>query len=438
MPNNSTSNNSTFNNSTDPPINRDNPVKGHLTHRRILLGVSGGIAAYKSAELIRRLRELGADVRVIMTRAAQEFITPLTLQALSANPVHTDLLDPQAEAAMGHIELARWADLMVIAPASADIVSRLAQGKGDDLLTTVCLARRCPLAVAPAMNQAMWRNAATRENIKVLRARDVRILGPASGTQACGDTGYGRMSDPGELAAGISGLFESRLLTGKRVVVTAGPTREALDPVRYLSNRSSGRMGYAVARAAAEAGAEVVLISGPTALAKPEQVTSVDVISAEEMLTACLTAAESCDIFIAAAAVADYRPMEVARHKIKKGREDTMTMELVKNPDIVATVAARATTAQPRPFIVGFAAETQQVLEYARRKLERKNLDLIVANDVSDPAIGFDSERNKVVLLSRERQIELPENSSCNWLRLLLNLLPVCSPRSAIESRLLC
>ncbi|MFT6792008.1 MAG: phosphopantothenoylcysteine decarboxylase/phosphopantothenate--cysteine ligase, partial [Cellvibrionaceae bacterium] len=344
---------------------------GKLTSRRILLGISGGIAAYKSAELVRRLQNLGADVQVVMTEAAQEFITPLTLQALSGNSVHTDLLNSEAEAAMGHIELARWADLMVIAPASADLLARLAQGKGDDLLTTVCLARRCPLAVAPAMNQAMWHNQATQHNQAILRERGVHILGPERGSQACGDVGFGRMSDPEDLAQGIAGLFENRLLDGKTVVINAGPTREAIDPVRYISNHSSGKMGYALARAARDAGAKVILISGPTALATPERVERIDVSSAEEMYTACLGQLTDCDIFIASAAVADYRPVRISQQKIKKSGGDTMTIELVKTADIVADIAAH----QNRPFVVGFAAETQQVIDYARRKLQRKNLD---------------------------------------------------------------
>jgi phosphopantothenoylcysteine decarboxylase/phosphopantothenate--cysteine ligase len=380
-------------------------MKGNLTHRRILLGVSGGIAAYKSAELIRRLQDMGADVRVVMTRAAQEFITPLTLQALSGNPVHTDLLDPAAEAAMGHIELARWADLIVIAPASADILARLAQGKADDLLSTACLARRCLLAVAPAMNQAMWHHQATQDNLTTLKSRDVKVLGPDSGGQACGDVGLGRMSDPNDLAQVIRTLFRSRALEGKRVVITAGPTREALDPIRYISNHSSGKMGYALAQAAVDAGAETLLISGPTALPTPDHVTRMDVVSADEMYQASLDALSQCDIFIASAAVADYRPITASQHKIKKTLQDTMTIEMVKNPDIVTAVAA----SDPRPFVVGFAAETQQVIEYARGKLKRKKLDLIIANDVSDSSIGFNSEINAVTLVSANSEVDLPK-----------------------------
>ncbi len=384
-------------------------LPGHLTNRRILLGVSGGIAAYKSAELIRRLKDLGADVRVVMTKAAQEFITPLTLQALSGNPVAIDLLDTEAEAAMGHIELARWADLLLIAPASADIIARLSAGKGDDLLTTVCLASRCPIAIAPAMNQAMWHNPATQENLETLKGRGVHQMGPDSGGQACGDVGLGRMSDPEELAKAISPLFQTRLLEGKIVVITAGPTREAIDPVRYISNHSSGKMGYALAKAAVDAGAKTYLISGPTSLPTPEHVERIDVISAEEMYQASVNRVDrGCDIFIAAAAVADYRPTTIAEQKIKKrSEEDTMTIHMVKNPDIVATIAAL----NPRPFVVGFAAETQQVLSYAQDKLAKKNLDMIIANDVSQSDIGFNSDNNKVIIITKNDDVTLSENS---------------------------
>jgi phosphopantothenoylcysteine decarboxylase / phosphopantothenate---cysteine ligase len=378
-----------------------------LLNRRILLGVSGGIAAYKSAELIRRLQDLGADVRVIMTRAAQEFITPLTLQALSGNPVHVELLDPAAEAAMGHIELARWADLIVIAPASADLIARLTLGKGDDLLTTVCLARRCELVVAPAMNEAMWHNQATQDNLVVLRQRGVHQIGPAAGGQACGDVGMGRMSEPSELAQEISGLFATGILAGKRVIITAGPTREAIDPVRYISNHSSGKMGYALARAAIDAGASVLLISGPTMLACPDRVERIDVISADDMYKASLAHISACDIFIASAAVADFRPITIAEQKMKKTLQDTMTIEMVKNPDIVSAIAA----IENRPFVVGFAAETHDVLGYAREKMQRKKLDMIIANDVSDTAIGFNTDHNAVTILTPDNECSLPEAS---------------------------
>jgi phosphopantothenoylcysteine decarboxylase/phosphopantothenate--cysteine ligase len=387
-----------------------------LTNRRILLGISGGIAAYKSAELVRRLQDLGADVRVVMTKAAQEFITPLTLQALSGNPVHTDLLDPEAEAAMGHIELARWADCILIAPATADCIARVVQGKGDDLLTTVCLASRCPLAVAPAMNQAMWHNPTTQENLKILVDRGVRQFGPDSGGQACGDVGYGRMSDPDELALAVTSLFSTRTMEGKNIVITAGPTREAIDPVRYISNHSSGKMGYALAQAAVDAGAKTILISGPTALPVPDHVTCVNVNSAKEMLEASLRSLSECDIFIASAAVADFRPVDIAQHKIKKSGQETMTIEMVKNPDIVATVASN----DRRPFVVGFAAETQNCIAYAKDKLKRKSLDMIVANDVSKVGIGFNSDNNVVTLITEDDVKALPENSKAQLAREIL------------------
>ncbi len=371
-----------------------------LTNRRILLGVTGGIAAYKSAELIRRVQDLGADVRVIMTRAAKEFITPLTLQALSGNPVHTDLLDTNAEAAMGHIELARWADVIFIAPASADCLARLARGDGNDLLTTVCLASRCAIAVAPAMNQAMWHNPVTQANLLALKRRNFYQFGPDSGGQACGDVGFGRMSDPKDLAEAVVSIFQTRLLEGRRVVITAGPTREAIDPVRYISNHSSGKMGYALAQAAVDAGASVLLISGPTSLAAPERVECEHVVCAQEMYAASMASVTGCDIFIAAAAVADFRPTEVATQKIKKTGAQTTVITLEKNPDIVAAVAS----VDKPPFVVGFAAETQNLIDHARKKLVKKNLDLIIANDVSDTGIGFHSDNNAVVLITAGEQ----------------------------------
>ncbi|MFT7490753.1 MAG: phosphopantothenoylcysteine decarboxylase/phosphopantothenate--cysteine ligase [Pseudohongiellaceae bacterium] len=386
-------------------------MSGKLANRRVLVGVSGGIAAYKSAELVRRLIDLGADVKVAMTKGAQEFITPLTLQALSGKPVSTELLDTSAEAAMGHIELARWADLILIAPASANIISRLAQGSGDDILTTICLARRCPLAIAPAMNQAMWHNSATQKNLATLAARAVHQLGPDEGGQACGDLGFGRMSEPADLALEICHLFNTRTLEGKTVVITAGPTREAIDPVRYISNYSSGKMGYALAQAAADAGAKTILISGPTALITPEHVRRIDVISADEMFQACMDtvykSTDTCDIFIATAAVADFKPVVVATHKIKKDAQDSVTLKMVKNPDIVATIAAQANA----PFTVGFAAETQQLLEYAKIKLITKQLDLIIANDVSNPNIGFDSDNNALTMITENDVLIMSQKS---------------------------
>jgi phosphopantothenoylcysteine decarboxylase/phosphopantothenate--cysteine ligase len=372
-----------------------------LKRKRILVGVGGGIAAYKSAELIRRLRDQGADVRVVMTRAGREFITPMTLQALSGHPVHLDLLDPAAEAAMGHIELARWADLVLIAPATADLMARLAQGAADDLLTTVVLATDAPVALAPAMNQAMWRDPATQHNAQTLRERGLHLFGPADGSQACGDVGPGRMLEADVLAQLAADCFQRRALTGRRVLITAGPTQENIDPVRYITNHSSGKMGFALAEAAAEAGAEVVLVTGPVHLPTPERVERVNVVSAREMLAAC-EAAMPCDLLIAAAAVADYRPEVIAEHKMKKDPDssDGLLLKLVRNPDILATLAAR----DDRPFSVGFAAETQNLLEYAARKLRDKNLDLIVANDVANPSIGFNSEDNACSVIDRTQQ----------------------------------
>lgn len=366
----------------------------HLFNRNVLLGVSGGIAAYKSAELVRQLQALGADVRVVMTRGAREFITPLTLQALSGNPVHTELLDTEAEMGMGHIELARWADLLVIAPATADLVARLAAGRADDLLTTVALATPAPLLLAPAMNQQMWRDAATAGNMATLAARGATVVGPAAGEQACGDVGPGRMEQPEVIAAAAAALFETGILAGKRVVITAGPTREALDPVRFLSNHSSGKMGYALAEAAIAAGALTTLVSGPVNLAPPDHANLVEVTSAADMLGACESLLPACDIFIACAAVADYRPVTVAGQKIKKDA-GTLSLELVRNPDIVTAVAGSRFPV----FTVGFAAETRDVLAYARDKMTRKGLDMIVANDVSDREIGFNSDENEVTVL---------------------------------------
>jgi phosphopantothenoylcysteine decarboxylase/phosphopantothenate--cysteine ligase len=365
-----------------------------LANKRIVLGVTGGIAAYKSAELIRRLRDAGADVQVVMTAAAQQFITPLTLQALSGNPVHTDLLDPAAEAAMGHIELARWADLVLIAPASADCIARLAQGIANDLLTTLWLATKAKLALAPAMNQQMWAAPALQANLALLRDRGVAVFGPASGAQACGDVGEGRMLEALALVEHCAGQFETGCLTGRHVIITAGPTREAIDPVRYISNHSSGKMGFALADACVEAGARVSLIAGPVSLPTPQRVSRIDVISAQDMLEAVMQAVAGADVFIATAAVADYRPVQVAGQKIKKSAE-SLTLELIRNPDIVAAVAA----GDARPLVVGFAAETEKVVEHARAKLARKRLDLIACNDVSRSDIGFRSDDNALTVI---------------------------------------
>jgi len=389
---------------------------GSLSNKQILLGVTGGIAAYKSADLVRRLQDAGASVRVVMTRAAQEFITPLTMQALSGFPVHTTLLDPEAEAGMGHIQLARWADLVLVAPASADFIARLSQGMGDDLLTTICLATAAPIAIAPAMNQGMWHSESTQDNLALLAKRKVHIFGPASGGQACGDVGLGRMLEPLQLVEAASGLFKTGVLAGKKVVITAGPTREAIDPVRYISNYSSGKMGYALAQAAVEAGAQTVLISGPVTVSAPERVQLIKVDSAQQMLEASLVEAGDCDLFIAAAAVADYRPAQVAEQKIKKGGDDELTLRLIKNPDIVASIASLP----QRPFTVGFAAESERLLEHARAKLERKKLDLVIANDITGEGIGFNSDDNAVTIVSHTREITLSQRSKQQLARELI------------------
>ena len=368
-----------------------------LPNRRIVLGVAGGIAAYKAADLVRRLRDRNFEVRVVMTAAAREFVAPLTFQALSSNPVHCDLLDEQAEAGMGHIELARWADLVLIAPATANVLARLAHGFADDLLTTLCLATTAPVVVAPAMNQQMWQAGATRANVLALLERGVAMLGPGEGDQACGEVGPGRMLEPDEIAARIAARFRGGALEGVEVLVTAGPTREALDPVRYLTNHSTGKMGYAVAVAAVEAGARVSLVSGPTALPAPPGVERIDVTSAEEMYTKVMARAARCDIFIAAAAVGDYRPARCAEQKIKK-EDGPATLDLVRTPDIAAGVAAM----DGGPFTVGFAAETESVQAHAQDKLERKGLDMIAANRVGLPDRGFTSERNALSVLWRD------------------------------------
>ena len=360
---------------------------------RILLGVTGGIAAYKSAELVRRLRDRGAEVQVVMTAGARQFVTPLTFQALSGRPVRTDLWDEAAEAAMGHIELARWADRVLIAPASADFLARLAHGLADDLLTTLCLATDAPLSVAPAMNRLMWANAATQANVAVLRSRGVTVLGPAEGDQACGETGPGRMLEPAEILDAFAPRGAgNRVLAGLKVMITAGPTRERIDPVRFITNRSSGKMGFAVAEAAREAGAEVVLVSGPVNVATPPGVRRVDVETAEQMMNAVNEHVADTDIFIAAAAVSDYRPVQCASEKIKK-TSDSLSLTLSRTTDILATVAARA----PRPFVVGFAAETQNVERNALAKLEGKRLDMIAANQVGDN-LAFDCEDNALTV----------------------------------------
>jgi len=368
-----------------------------LTNKRILLGVTGGIAAYKSADLVRRLQDDGADVRVVMTESAQEFITPLTLQALSNHPVHLDLLDTETESVMGHIELARWADVVLIAPATADFMARLTGGHGDDLLTTICLAAECGVMVAPAMNQAMWAKQSTQQNTLLLKQRGIALLEPDVGLQACGETGAGRLMDVADIVTAVASLFRSTSLAGRHVVVTAGPTQEAIDPVRFISNHSSGKQGYALALAAIEAGARVTLISGPTNVAAPDRATVVNVRSADEMLEAVMSSVSDADIFIGVAAVADFRPASVETQKIKKSGGSVMTLSLVQNPDILKTVA----NLESRPFTVGFAAETENLMEYARTKLTAKNLDMIIANNIADTSIGFNSDHNETTVIIR-------------------------------------
>lgn len=380
-----------------------------LHGKRILLGISGGIAAYKCPEIVRRLRERGAEVRVVMTQGAQAFITPLTLQAVSGHPVADDLFDPAAEASMGHIELAKWADLILLAPATADLIARLAAGMANDLLATLCLASAAPIALAPAMNQQMYRAAATQDNLAILARRGIAIWGPDSGEQACGDVGPGRMLDPLALVERTEAYFHlTHDLAAYRVLITAGPTREALDPVRFISNHSSGKMGFAIAEAAARRGAQVTLVSGPVTLPTPAGVIRIDVQSALEMQAAVTQHAAESDIFIACAAVADYRAQQVAPEKMKKQQGNTLKLTLVKNPDIVAGVAAMTTA---RPFVVGFAAETQNVEEYAKQKLARKGLDLICANDVSQDGQGFNSDTNALHLFWPQGDKRLPLSS---------------------------
>ena len=385
--------------------------------QRILLGVTGGIAAYKSAELVRRLRERGVEVQVVMTQGARHFVTPQTFQALSGRPVRSDLWDEAAEAAMGHIELARWAERVLVAPATADFIARLAHGLADDLLTTLCLATDAPVVIAPAMNRLMWANPATQANVALLESRGIAILGPAEGDQACGETGPGRMLEPNEIVEALSGTATGGSLSGRKVVVTAGPTRERIDPVRFITNRSSGKMGFAVAAAAREAGAEVVLVSGPVSVPTPRGVRRVDVESAEQMLEAVERELPDTDIFIAAAAVSDYRPVQVAQQKIKK-TSDSMMLALSRTTDILGTVAAGS----PRPFVVGFAAETQDVERNALAKLHGKKLDMIAANQVGD-GLAFDCDDNALTVYWPEGQRTLERAAKAELARQLVEVI---------------
>lgn len=384
-----------------------------LTNKRILLGITGGIAAYKCAELTRLLSKAGAEVRVVMTRAATEFITPLTMQALSGHRVHLDLLDIEAEAAMGHIELARWADLVLVAPATADFISRAAHGKADDLLSTLLLATKARVAIAPAMNQAMWADPATQANLELLGSRDFLIWGPASGDQACGDVGPGRMLEATELATHCAELWKSGAFAGRKFIITGGPTREAIDPVRFISNHSSGKMAYALASEAADLGAEVILVSGPVSLNTPDRVIRIDVESAQQMLDAVLSQIPGADVFIGVAAVADYRPAEVAAEKIKKS-SDELQLKLVRNPDIISEVARM----NNRPVVVGFAAETEDVVANGKQKLAKKNLDLLFANHAADT---FNSDTVAVTAITANGEESLPEGRKEVVARSMLN-----------------
>jgi phosphopantothenoylcysteine decarboxylase/phosphopantothenate--cysteine ligase len=386
-----------------------------FTNKRILLGITGGIAAYKCAELTRLLIKAGAEVRVGMTRAATEFITPLTMQALSGQRVHLDLLDSDAEAAMGHIELARWADLVLIAPATADFIARIAQGQANDILSTLVLAASAKIAIAPAMNQAMWADDSTMTNLNVLVDRGYHIFGPAEGEQACGDVGLGRMMEPAQLLELSASLFETGELAGKNLVITGGPTREAIDPVRFISNHSSGKMAYALAAEAVAAGAKVTLISGPVNLPTPESVKRIDVISAAQMLGATHEAMTNCDVFIGVAAVADYRPVEIERQKIKKSDEQ-MQLTLVKNPDIISEIAQL----KEKPFIVGFAAETNDIVSNGRDKLKRKNLDMLFANNATET---FNSDSIFVTALTETSETELKAGNKNVVARNMLQLI---------------
>jgi len=403
---------------------------------RILLGVTGGIAAYKSPDLVRRLIERGADVQVVMTAAAQKFVSPMSFQAVSGRPTRSDLWDDAAEAAMGHIELARWAQIVLIAPASADFIARLAGGRADDLLATLCVATEAPIVLAPAMNRVMWLNKATQANVETLIARGVRILGPASGNQACGEIGAGRMWEPVQLAESLlEAPANAGLLAGLNVLITAGPTRERLDPVRYLTNRSSGKMGFAVAAAAREAGAHVTLVSGPVQLATPTGVTRINVESARDMYAAVHRQVADADIFIAAAAVADFQPVTVAKQKIKK-QGASVKLELEPAPDIVRSVADMA----KRPFVVGFAAETNDVEENARGKLKRKKLDMIAANQVGD-GIAFDCDENALTVIWPAGKVEVARGPKIEIARQLIALIaqrlppPDGSPRRGSRKR---
>lgn len=399
-----------------------------LKGQRVLLGVTGSIAAYKSPDIVRRLRDQGAEVRVVLTASAEKLVSPAVFQAVSGEPVRGDIWDEQAEAAMGHIELAKWADQVLIAPATANVIAQLAAGSAENLLTTICLATEAPVALAPSMNQAMWNDAATQANSDILRKRGVLFIGPAVGSQACGDVGPGRMSEPVDIVSRLSRGGDSGPLEGLRVMVSAGPTREAIDPVRFVSNRSSGKMGFAVARAAADAGAKVTLIAGPVNLPTPPGVDRIDVESTQEMCDAALERIGGIDIYVGAAAISDYRPAEAARQKIKKSA-DTFSLEMVKSPDLLATIAAL----EEGPFTVGFAAETEKLEEHATDKLNRKNLNMIIANLVGKN-LCFDADDNEVVVLWSGGRQPLPRLSKPELARRLVEVITGRYRQATIET----
>ena len=391
-----------------------------LANKRIILGITGGIAAYKCAELTREFIKAGADVKIVMTKSAEEFVTPLTLQALSGNRVHRNLLDSEAEAAMGHIELARWADLIIIAPATANFLARTAQGKAEDLLTTILLATPSVIAIAPSMNVEMWTDKQTQTNVEILKKRGLIILGPSSGSQACGDVGLGRMLEPQLIVNSITKSFQTDILTGRKIVITGGPTREAIDPVRYISNHSSGKMAYALANEAVNAGAEVLLISGPVMETVPERVTCLKVTSAEEMLHSVLSNMQDVDIFIGVAAIADYRPAKEEEQKIKK-HKNQIDLTLIKNPDIISQVASLPN----KPYVVGFAAETENILENGIEKLTRKKLDLLFANNATE-TFGSDAVASTAICAGENFTIKSGKKTAVarQMLQIIANKLP--------------
>lgn len=390
-----------------------------FSNKNILLCITGGIAAYKSAEILRLFKKNGADIRIVMTEAAKEFITPLTMQALSGNPIHNSLLDEKAEAAMSHIELAKWADIIIIAPCTAETMSKLAHGRADDLMGAVILASNAKTFIAPAMNVEMWRDPVTQNNLNILSQRDLYFIGPASGEQACGDVGDGRMEEPLNIFNFIKNKVINNKLQNIKITITAGPTREQIDPVRYISNNSSGKMGYALADAAIEEGAEVILISGPVSLRSNPKAKLISINSADELLNEAYKAMESSDIFISCAAVADYKPLNSHDNKIKKNKDEMLGITLTKNPDILSSISKK----HPDKFIVGFAAETENVEDNAKDKLINKKLNMIIANDVSDTSIGFDSDNNEVMIITQNKSILAKKDSKLNIARNIIDLI---------------